>query len=204
MIKLSTNENKKIIKPHFKKILDNLNQIIKALGGFENNYDKKFNFSKLINQLELNPSLMDDIIYLLFNFQDLFHNTLKKHNLIKRIIDKTIFLFTEKEDKEQLIIPKKILMRKSHLQVLSDITYVFKFIKRGKGFDIETNGFKLLKDIKDLKEYYPYLFLIQENLTYLSPLGLELGDLLLSYNKSNKEMDVLSLKDHVIAVIEDE
>ena len=197
--KLSYNNN----DTHLKNCINILNHIIKALEGFENNYDKKFNFSKLITQLEIYPSLMDEIIYLLLDFQELFCTTFKNYHLTKQITDKTVFFITEK-NKEQIILPTKILIRKTHLRIFNDIVYVFRFIKRGKGFNIETNGSDLLKKVKELREYYPYFFSIHDNLIYLSPLGLELGELLLSYNKSNKEVEAFSLKQYFIEVISDE
>jgi hypothetical protein len=203
MMMLSHNESREVFNTHFKQTLDTLHRILKALQGFENNHDKKFNISKLMTQLELNLSLMDEIIYLLLNFQELFHKVLKNYKLTKQIIDRTVYFIPKKKIEEEPSIPTKILIRKSHLQIFSDIVYVFKFVKRGKGFEIETNGFDLLDKIKKLKDYYPYLFIAYENLTYLSPLGLELGELLLSYHKSNKEVYKLSLSHHIFEVIND-
>ncbi len=45
-----------------------LNQIIDILGQFENNYNKKFNFSKMAQCLRIPNSEIDEIIDLLLNF----------------------------------------------------------------------------------------------------------------------------------------
>ncbi|MHA2220103.1 MAG: hypothetical protein ACXACY_29815, partial [Candidatus Hodarchaeales archaeon] len=98
-------------------------------------------------------------------------------------------------------IPTKIRITPKHLNLLSDAIYMFKYVERGKGFDIKTNGSELLSSLKHLLEYHPYLFFANENgLIYPSELGLKLGELILSYKKGNKKVDIVELNEYTIIV----
>ena len=97
-------------------------------------------------------------------------------------------------------IPKKIRITKGECNLLSDIIYLFKFVKKGKGFDVDTNGTDLLSNIKELCDYYPFLFQRQNGFLYPSEFGLKLGELLLSYKKSNKTIDMLQVADCEVRV----
>ena len=78
---------------------------------------------------------------------------------------------------------------------------MFKFVKRGKGFNVEANCTELLSNIKELWNYHPYFFEKHESgLMYPSKFGLKLGELILSYNKSGKVIDSMHLDNHIILV----
>ena len=69
-------------------------------------------------------------------------------------------------------------------------------MKRGKGFDVHTNGTDLLKNVKELCDFYPYCFQEQKNgLIYPSEFGLKLGEIILSYKKSNKKIEKIEIGD---------
>ena len=70
---LSSDNNHYDVK-HFRKVLQIINQIINVIAGFGDNYDKKLNFTKLARLLKISPSEIDDLIYLLLNFDFLFMN----------------------------------------------------------------------------------------------------------------------------------
>jgi hypothetical protein len=146
-------------KEQFRKIIRVLNQIVDYLEKFEDHYDKKFNFSKLAELLNIPSSEVDGVIYLLLNFQEKFETVFKKYQLQKYRTDNQVYLITEKRHEyETNPIPNKIEISNSHIALLNDIIYVFKHIKRGKGFDIVRNGSELLGKVKQLKEVHPYLF----------------------------------------------
>ncbi|MFX1315418.1 MAG: hypothetical protein ACFE9T_06105 [Promethearchaeota archaeon] len=191
-----------------RRIIDLLNCIIDELEGFRENYTKKFNFSKLMDYLSVPKSEIDQIIYLILNFQDKFNGVFNNYLLKKKVVDGKLYLVTEEKPKVQLIpckIPKIIRIKKSHINMLSDIIYVFKYVKRGKGFTIDSNCFDLLNKLKELNKQYPYFFKIYQNgLVYPSKFGIKLGDLVLSFNKSNKELTNLNLDNNIIEVISDE
>ena len=190
-------------KEQFRKILWVLNQIVDYLGKFEDHYDKKFNFSKLAELLNIPSSEVDDVIYLLLNFQEKFENVFKKYQLQKYRTDNQIYLITEKKHVyETSPIPDTIEISDSHIALLNDIVYVFKHIKRGKGFDIVRNGSELLGKVKQLKEVHPYLFESNgSGVVYPSKLGLKLGETIISYNKSNRPLEKVSIENHTIKVI---
>ena len=179
--------------------LRSLHQIIDVLEKFSTNYEKRLNFEKLTQHLKLNSSEADDILSILLDFQDLFHHTLKGYYLQKKIVNNQLYLIPEKEDALSPI-PKKIRINKAHINLLNDIIYLFKFVKKGKGFDVDTNGTDLLSNIKELCDYYPFLFQHQNGFLYPSEFGLKVGELLLSYKKSNRTIDVLQLGDCEVRV----
>ena len=169
-----------------------LHQIIEVLSKFSDNYEKRLNFDKLAQYLRLSSSEADDLLSLILNFQDLFTQTFKGYRLQKKIIDNHLYLLPEK-DTSLGPIPKKLRIQKTECNLLSDIIYLFKHVKKGKGFDVDTNGTDLLSNIKQLCEYYPFLFQRQNGFLYPSEFGLKLGELLLSYKKSNKTVDILQV-----------
>jgi len=199
-LKGSTSYNKE----QFRKILRVLNQIVDYLEKFEEHYEKKFNFSKLVELLGIPRSEVDDIIDLFLNFQGIFEMVFKKHRLQKYRAGNQVYLITEKRDNYKAHeIPETITLSASHIKLLNDIIYVFKHVKRGKGFDIVKNGSELLAKVKDMKEAHPYLFELRGNgVVYPSELGLKLGEIIISYNKSNKELDIIQINNHTIRVVD--
>jgi len=181
-------------------LLQVLHQILDVLSKFAKNYDKKLNFSKFASYLKLNPSELEEIISLLLNFQELYENTFKQYPLKKKISNNKVYLVTEKVQRLSSV-PNKIRMSQSHINVFNDIIYYFKHVKRGKGFDVQSNGTDLLKNVKDLCDFYPYCFQEQKNgLIYPSEFGLKVGELVLSYKKSNKIIEKIEVDETEIIV----
>jgi len=192
-IKFGSNKSKKFVSV--------INRVVTILEKFTNNYEKRLNFTKLARLLNLNPSEVDEIITLILTFQEIFTSTFTTYIVKKKIVDNQIFLITEPKKSSQYIIPKKIKLSSDNFNLLSDIIYMFKFVKRGKGFDVKVNGNELLSNIKELWNYYPYFFEVNENgLMYPSEFGLKLGELILSYNKSGKAIESIPLDNHIIMV----
>jgi len=190
-----------------KKIIDTLNYVIDALEGFREDYTKKFNFTKLMEYLKVPKSEIESIIYLILNFQEKFNDVFKNHVLKKKINNGNLYLRAEpkKPDQRPIFIPEVIEIKHSVLPIVSDLIYLFKYVKRGKGFDIKKNGTDLLKNIKNLQEEHPYLFEVKESgLIYSSELGLNFGQLLLSFNKNNREFTDLTVDNYSFKVIHDE
>jgi hypothetical protein len=192
-------------KEQFHKILRILNQIVDYLGKFEDHYEKKFNFSKLAQLLNIPNSEVDEIIYLLLNFQEKFENVFRKYQLQKYRTNNKVYLITEKRHEfTTQNIPDPIEISSSNIALLNDIIYVFKHIKRGKGFDVVRNGSELLGKVKQLKHKHPYFFISNGNsLVYPSELGSKLGEIIISYNKSNKQLEKVMIDDHTITVVQD-
>jgi len=192
-------------KEQFQKIIRVLNQIIEYLGKFEDYYEKKFNFSKLAQLLKIPNSEVDEIIHLLLNFQEKFEIVFNKYKLYKYRANNHTYLITERRcEYKKSEIPDKIDIFHSQLTLLNDIIYVFKYIKRGRGFDLIENGSELLGKVRQLKETHPYLFESKESdLVYPSELGLKLGEIVISYNKSNKQLEEVNIDNHIIKVKSD-
>ncbi|NVM34508.1 MAG: hypothetical protein HWN81_02860 [Candidatus Lokiarchaeota archaeon] len=183
----------------FHKFLQVFEQIIDILKEFKDNYEKKLNFTKLVKIFNIPDIYTNELISLLLGNQDIFQNVFQDYHLKKKKENNSVYLITEKK------ILVEIVFSTAQIKLLNDIIYTFKFIKRGKGFDIIRNGTKLLANLKSLKSEHPYLFESKENgLIYPSSLGLELGDLILSYNKGSKEIKELTIDNYTIVVRDDE
>lgn len=181
------------------KITKAITRVAKVLEKFKDNYEKRLNFTKLTHLLNLNPSEADQIIAFVLTFQELFLNTFDAYFIKKEIRDNQIFLVAEPK-RNNHCIPKKIKLSYEDFNLLSDIVYMFKFVKRGKGFDVKTNGTELLSNIKELWNYHPYFFEKHKNGLYPSKLGLKLGELILSYKKSGKKIEFITIDKHIIQV----
>jgi hypothetical protein len=169
---------------------------------YKDHYDKKLNFTELLSQLKIPISESDEIISLLLDFQNIFKNVFKEYRLKKQRTNNKVYLIVEAEQKDEP--PKTICILRSHIKLLNDIIYTFKYVKRGKGFDLSRNGSDLLANVKMLKIAYPYLFELHGNgVIYPSQLGLKLGELIISYNKSNKEITNIQFENYTI-IVEDE
>ncbi len=200
-----SSDNNQYSMTQFRKVLQTINQIIDIIAGFGDNYDKKLNFTKLASLLKISPSEIDEVIYLLLNFQEKFEITFRNYHLKKKREHNQVYLVTEKNQtfslKEQHI-PNIIKIEAFQLKLFNDIIYTFKFVKRGKGFDIAKNSTDLSTNLKALLIKFPYLFELKENgLIYPSQFGLKLGDIILSYNKGNRELKEIKIENHIVSVV---
>ena len=200
MVYSASQDGGKFLDNKNRKFVSVITRVVKILEKFTNNYKKRLNFTKLTHYLNLESSEVDEIITLILTFQELFTGTFNTYIMKKKIIDNQIFLITEPK-KLYNSIPKKIKISPDNFNLLSDIIYMFKFVKRGKGFDVKANGTELLSSIKELWNYHPYFFEVNENgLMYPSEFGLKLGELILSYKKSGKIIESIPLDEHIIMV----
>lgn len=202
-----SSDNNHYNKTQFRKVLQTINQIIDIIGGFGDNYDKKLNFSKLASLLKISPSEIDDIIYLLLNFQERFDITFRNYHLKKKRENNQVYLIVEKNQAvniNDLHIPNVIEIGAIQLKLFNDLIYTFRHVKRGKGFDIVKNSTDLSTNLKTLLIKHPYLFELKENgLIYPSHFGLKLGNIILSYNKGNKEFKEIKIENHIVTVVND-
>ncbi|MFX1364516.1 MAG: hypothetical protein ACFFCE_19460 [Promethearchaeota archaeon] len=186
-------------REQFHKFLQIFDQIIDILKGFEDNYEKKLNFTKLVKIINIPDIYTDKIISLILKSQQIFHNIFLEYNLEKKKENSILYLIAEKK------IPDIIIFTSFEISHYNDIIYTFKYINRGKGFDISKNGTEFLYNLKLLNSKHPFLFEIKDNgLIYPSRFGMELGDLIISYNKGNKKITHLFIENHRILVKDDE
>jgi hypothetical protein len=192
-------------KEQFERTLKVLNKIVDYLGTFEGYYDRKFNFSKLADLFNIPQSQIDEIVHLLLNFQEKFETVFKKYQLQKYRASNQVYLITEKRSEYKVEVPPEVIeITSSHIKLLNDIIYVFKHVKRGYGFDIVKNGTDLSAKVKELKATHSYLFESKGNgVVYPTELAQKLGELIISYNKSNKSLENVTIDNHTITVIKD-
>ena len=179
--------------------LDKLSKIIKALKEFRGHYTKKLNFSGLVKILKISPVHADQFISTVMSFQDLFNLIFKDYILEKRVINRQIYFRVCKKNiiqmgskdrlRDQQVIQKEIVIPQKFVKLLSDLIYIFKFIERGKGFNLNNKDSKFLEDVSELKDMHPLLFIENGNkLFYPSELAIKLGELILSHDISNKKL----------------
>jgi hypothetical protein len=180
-----------------------INKALDTLTEFKNKYDKKLNCSKLAKYLNVSESEIYELIKLILNFQKIFRNTFEQHRINKKIENNQYYLITQRikrsinQSENSFHESKKIYLNKSEMNAFSDFTYAFKYVKRGKGFELENNENHLFQNLKNLYHDHPYLFRKNgNNLVYPSEIGLKLGELILSYNKCNKNIQKIKLENY--------
>jgi len=180
-----------------------INQILDILGKYSDNYEKKLNFTRLMQHLKIPTSEIEEFFSLILHFQEKFEHVFKEYRIKKKRQNSQIYLTVEKKVKEKT--PRIIKILASDLNLFNDLIYTFKFVKRGKGFDTSKNDSELLTNLKELKIKHPYLFDPHENgVIYPTELGLKLGELIISYNKSNKKIKNIQIENYTFIVEEDE
>ncbi|MHA1437370.1 MAG: hypothetical protein ACTSPD_07305 [Promethearchaeota archaeon] len=186
---------------NFRSVINKINQIVDALGEFKYNYDKKFNFSKIAKYLMIPNSEINNIISLILNFQEKFENVFQNYRIKKKIVNNQIYLILEPVEKEKRHpktkskkIPKKIYFNQIQAKLISDLIYMFKHIKKGKGFDLSSsNNSNFFKNIKLLKKEHNFLFEVKNGLIYPSEIAIQLGDLIIAYYKTNRNIETINL-----------
>jgi len=183
---------------NFRIVLKKLNQILIALHEFNNQYEKKLNFSKLMKYLNIPNSENEDLIHFILTFQSEFDSVFREYRLKKTILDGQIYLMVEKKPpvhkEKMIIIPETVRMPKNYSKIWSDIIFLFKFVQKGKGFDLEQDS-QVINHLKVIQDEFPYLVLKNgNNLTYPTEIGLELGNLIHSYNKNNKPLKKIKVR----------
>ncbi|MBD3256259.1 MAG: hypothetical protein GF383_14270 [Candidatus Lokiarchaeota archaeon] len=185
-----------------RQVIGKLMRIADALKEFDGKFEKKFNFTKLLQFLQISGSHKDQLLELLLRFQSLFQETLSHHGLESYKKDGFIYLKTKPRAP---CPPPYFCLEPEDLDVINDFIYAFKNVRRGKGFHLDGNGSSLVEKLKKLYKGHPYLFYKNGgDLAYPSPLCVELGEKILSYNKTNKGFSHLKIHESVIEVIQDE
>ena len=180
-------------------------QFILALEQFETRKKSLFSLEKLTNYLNLSERELEEILELVFRFQNLFNQTLKDYMFVKKWKNAKIYLKlkgkseVKSDDGKEL---KEIDIDKEQAILLNDVAYCFQHVKIGKGFNVERNGTELSRKIKLLNRSHPYFFERRGNgLIYPSKLAVEAGNLIQSYKKIKKNVSKLKIEDYLIQIV---
>ncbi len=181
-----------------------LHKILNILEQFNEHPNSNFNFSKLEEVLGLLPKEGEELLNLIFQFQDLFHSKLKGYILYKKRKNTNLYLTlkakSQVKDGDKLEA-NEINITKAESNLLSDIIYYFQHIKIGKGFDVSYNHSELIQKVKSLKGTHPYFFEHRGNgLIYPTKLAVDLGVQILSYQRGNKPIRELNVNDNKILI----
>ena len=184
-----------------------LNHVLLALEKFQVRKNSLFSLDKLAEYLKLSASELEEVLKLIFRFQQLFSSVFEGYVLCKKWKnDKTYLVLKSKsevKDKEGSVLEtKEIEIARDQIKLLSDVVYFFQRVKIGKGFDLKRNGTELSKKVKELKKAHPYFFESKGNgLVYPSKLAVDAGNLILSYDRSKKSFSRLKIGDYAIILI---
>lgn len=182
-----------------------LHQIILAIEQFETRKNSLFSLEKLANYLNLSERELEEVLELVFRFQNLFNLVFTNHILVKKWKNnKSYLILKEKSEvrnsgEEE---PKEIDIDKEQVKLLNDVVYYFQHVKIGKGFNVKRNGTELSKKVKQFNRSHPYFFEHRGNgLIYPSKLAVEAGKLIQSYKKSKKTISKLKIEEYLINII---
>ena len=182
-----------------------LNQVLLALEKFQTRKNSLFSLDKLAEYLKLSPSELEEVLKLIFRFQRLFSSVFEGYFLCKKWKnDKSYMVLKPKSEVEDFsfLEPKEIEITREQVKLLSDVVYFFQRVKIGKGFDLKRNGTELSRKVKELKKAHPYFFESKGNgPVYPSELAVEAGNLVLSYDRSNRSFSRLKIGDYTVKII---
>ena len=184
--------------------IQKLHKILDILKQFNEHPNSNFNFSKLEDVLGLLPKEGEELLNLIFQFQELFHSKLNEYVLYKK--RKNTNLYLALKAKSQIkdgdnLEANEINLTKAESNLLSDIIYYFQHIKIGRGFDVSYNNSDLIQKVRSLKGAHPYFFEHRGNgLIYPTKLAVDLGIQILSYQRGNKPITELNVNDNRILI----
>ena len=175
--------------------------ILNSLISFKDQYNKRFNFTKLLSQMNLSNSVSKDILSLIFDFQALFSDTFGDYFLFEKHVNGNIYLIARKKTNKFVQIIE-VEIKDNEAKLLSDFIYTFQQVRKGQGLNLDIHPSKFSKDLLILKKKHPYFFIENShnnnnnNLIYPSEIGAELGNLILSHYKNKKKIKTLIIKNY--------
>ena len=182
-----------------------LHQIVSALERFQTRKDSLFSLDKLGEYLNLSERDLEEVLELVFRFQNLFNSVFTGFILCKKWRnDKSYLILKPKSDVtcQFLSSLKEVEIDQTQVNLLSDIIYYFQHVNIGKGFNIIRNKTELSKKVKQFNRSHPYFFEHRGNgLIYPSKLAIEAGRLIQSYNRSKKSISKLQIEDFIIQIV---
>ena len=182
-----------------------LHQIVSALEKFQTRKNSLFSLDKFANFLNMSERDLEEVLELVFRFQNLFNSVISGFVLCKKWRnDKSYLVLKSKSEvsNQDLSDLKEVEISQTQVNLLSDVIYYFQHIKIGKGFNINRNNTELSKKVKQLNRSHSYFFEHRGNgLIYPSKLAIEAGKLIQSYNRSKKTISKLQIEDFIIQIV---
>ncbi len=181
-----------------------LHQLISALEKFQSRKNSMFSLEKLAAYFQLSEEELNEILELVFRFQNLFSSVFEDFYLFKKWKNnKTYLVLKLKSEVKNPITnePKEIEIDQGQTRILNDIVYYFLHVKIGNGFNIKQNDTELSKKVRELKRSHPYFFEYRGNgLIYPSKLAIETGKVISFYNKSKKLITKFEVEEYLIQI----
>jgi len=182
-----------------------LHQIVSALERFQTRKNSLFSLDKLAKHLDLSERDLEEALELLFRFQNLFNSVISGFLLCKKWRNDKYYLILKPKSNvvcQNLSNLTEVEINQTQVNLLSDIIYYFQHIKIGKGFKVIRNSTELSKKVKQLNRSHPYFFEHRGNgLIYPSKLGVEVGRLIQSYNRSKKIISKIETEDLIFQIV---
>ena len=182
-----------------------LHQIVSALEKFQSRKNNLFSLDKLANYLNLSKQDLEEVLELVFRFQNLFNSVIADFILCKKWRnEKSYLILKSKSEVSSREYPelKEVEINQTQVNLLSDVVYYFQHVKIGKGFNVIRNKTELSKKVKQLNRLHPYFFEYRGNgLIYPSKIAVKAGRLIQSYNRSKKPISKLQIEDYIIQIV---
>ena len=182
-----------------------LHQIISALERFQTRKNSLFSLDKLANYLNLSERDLEEVLELVFRFQNFFNSVISDFVLCKKWRNDNCYLILKTKSEvssHDLTDLKEVEINQAQMNLLSDVIYYFQHVKIGKGFNINRNTTELSKKVKQFNRSHPFFFEHRGNgLIYPSKLAVEAGMIIQSYNRSKKAISKLQIEDFIIQIV---
>jgi len=182
-----------------------LHQIVTALERFQTQKNSLFSLDKLANYLNLSERELEEMLGLVFRFQNLFKSVISDFILCKKWKNDKYYLILKPKSEvssQDLSDLKEVEITQTQVNLLSDVIYYFQHVKIGKGFNVIRNKTDLSKKVKQLTRLHPYFFERRGNgLIYPSKLAVEAGRIIQSYNRSKKTISKLQIANFIIQIV---
>jgi len=182
-----------------------LNQIVSALERFKTRKNSLFSLDKLASYLNLSERDLEEVLELVFQFQNLFNSVISDFVLRKKWRDDKCYLILKPKSEvsnQDLFDMKEVEINQTQMNLLSDVIYYFQHVKIGKGFNVNRNTTELSKKVKQFNRSHPFFFEHRGNgLIYPSKLAVEAGMLIQSYNRSKKIISKMQIEDFIIQIV---
>ena len=182
-----------------------LHQIVSALEKFQTRKNSLFNLDKLANFLNMSEQDLEEVLELVFRFQNLFNSVISDFFLCKKWKNDKYYLILKSKSEvlsQDLYNLKEVEINQTQVNLLSDVIYYFQHVKIGKGFNVNRINTELSKKVKQLNRSHPFFFEHRGNgLIYPSKLAVKAGKLIQSYNRSKKTISKLQIEEFIIQIV---